>query len=207
MAQKLFISWDEYNSIVEKLAIQIHGKYKPDLLIGIMRGAAPIIDVLSRVFKIKCAYLAVESYSGKGIEDKQGELIFSREMSSTVQNMGGNLLLCDDLSDTGVTLNRSIDWLRKYPPLKGKIKSIKTAVLWKKAKSTFNPDFCAVILKDNPWIVQPFEKYEEIRVEELKKNIKKRGQNIIQAPFNFEKFKLRNLLHLEQQPTKLLDEF
>ena len=174
MGQKLFISWDEYNSIVEKLAIQIHGKYKPDLLIGIMRGAAPIIDVLSRVFKIKCAYLAVESYSGKGIEDEQGELTFSREMSSTVQNMGGNLLLCDDLSDTGVTLNRSIDWLRKYPPLKGKIKSIKTAVLWKKAKSTFNPDFCAVTLKDNPWIVQPFEKYEEIRIEELKKNIKKR---------------------------------
>ena len=175
MAEKLFISWDEYNSIVEKLAIQIHEKYKPDLLIGIMRGAAPIIDVLSRVFKIKCAYLAVESYSGKGIEDEQGELTFSREMSSTVQNMGGNLLLCDDLSDTGVTLNRSIDWLRKYPPLKGKIKSIKTAVLWKKAKSTFNPDFCAVTLKDNPWIVQPFEKYEEIRIEELKKNIKKRG--------------------------------
>ena len=175
MAEKLFISWDEYNSIVEKLAIQIHEKYKPDLLIGIMRGAAPIIDVLSRVFKIKCAYLAVESYSGKGIEDEQGELTFSREMSSTVQNMGGNLLLCDDLSDTGVTLNRSIDWLRKYPPLKGKIKSIKTAVLWKKAKSTFNPDFCAVTLKDNPWIVQPFEKYEEIRIEELKNNIKKRG--------------------------------
>ena len=185
MAQKLFISWDEYNSIVEKLAIQIQEKYKPDLLIGIMRGAAPIIDVLSRVFKIKCAYLAVESYSGKGIEDKQGELTFSREMSSTVQNMGGNLLLCDDLSDTGITLNRSIDWLRKYPPLKGKIKSIKTAVLWKKAKSTFDPDFCAVTLKDNPWIVQPFEKYEEIRIEELKSNIKKRDQNNILAPFSF----------------------
>ena len=49
------------------------------LRIGIMRGAAPIIDVLSRVFKLKCAYLAVESYSGKGIEDQQGELIFSRD--------------------------------------------------------------------------------------------------------------------------------
>ena len=96
-------------------------------------------------------------------------------MSSTVQNMGGNLLLCDDLSDTGVTLNRSIDWLKKYPPLKGKIKSIKTAVLWKKAKSTFDPDFCAVTLKDNPWIVQPFEKYEEIRIEELQNKIKKKG--------------------------------
>jgi hypothetical protein len=41
-----------------------------------MRGGAPIIDVLSRIFKLKCAYLAVESYSGKGIEDQQGKLIF-----------------------------------------------------------------------------------------------------------------------------------
>ena len=129
MAEKLFITWDEYNATVEKLAIQIdESGYKPDIIIGIMRGGAPIIDVLSRVFKLKCAYLAVESYSGKGIEDKQGKLTFSREMSSTVQNMGGNLLLCDDLSDTGVTLNRSIDWLKNYPPIKGKIKSIKTAI-------------------------------------------------------------------------------
>ena len=173
MAEKLFINWDEYNTTVEKLAVQIHENFKPDLLIGIMRGGAPIIDVLSRVFKLQCAYLAVESYSGKGIEDQQGELIFSREMSSTVQNLGGNLLLCDDLSDTGVTLNRSIEWLKKYPPLKGKIKSIKTAVLWKKAKSTFNPDFCAITLKNNPWIVQPFERYEEIRIEELNKKYKK----------------------------------
>ena len=176
MAKKLIIDWKEYNTIVEKLAIQIHNSgFKPDLLIGIMRGGAPIIDVLSRVFKLKCAYLAVESYSGEAIEDKQGELIFSRELSSTVQNMKGNILLCDDLSDTGVTLNRSIDWLNKYEPLNGKIKSIKTAVLWKKADSTFTPDFCAVTLKDNPWIVQPFEKYEEIRIEELKNNIKKGG--------------------------------
>ena len=150
MAEKLFITWDEYNATVEKLAVQIHENFKPDLLIGIMRGGAPIIDVLSRVFKLKCAYLAVESYSGKGIEDQQGELVFSREMSSTVQNLGGNLLLCDDLSDTGVTLNKSIDWLKKYPPLKGKIKSIKTAVLWKKAKSTFNPIFVRLNLKTIP---------------------------------------------------------
>ena len=132
MAEKLFISWDEYNSTVEKLAIQIdESGYKPDILIGVMRGGAIIIDVLSRVFKLKCAYLAVESYSGKGIENQQGELIFSREMSSTVQDMKGNILLCDDLSDTGVTLNKSIDLLKKYPPFKGNIKDIKTAVLWK----------------------------------------------------------------------------
>ena len=168
MADKLIIDWKEYNRIVEKLAIQIHNsKFRPDILIGIMRGGAPIIDVLSRVFKLKCAYLAVESYSGEGTEDQQGELVFSRDMSSTVQEMRGNLLLCDDLSDTGVTLNKSIEWLKNYHPLKGKIKDIKTAVLWKKKDSTFNPDFCAQKLDSNPWIVQPFERYEEIRIDDL----------------------------------------
>ena len=94
MADKLIIDWKEYNLIVEKLAIQIYKSgFKPNLLIGIMRGGAPIIDVLSRVFKLKCAYLAVESYSGEGTEDQQGDLVFSREMSSTVQNMKGNILI------------------------------------------------------------------------------------------------------------------
>ena len=49
------------------------------------------------------------------------------------------------------------------------IKDIKTAVLWKKKDSTFEPDFCAQKLNNNPWIVQPFERYEEVRVEDLVK--------------------------------------
>ena len=168
MSEKLIVDWKEYNKTVEKLAIQIHESgYKPSLLVGIMRGGAPMIDVLSRVFKLKCAYLAVESYSGKGVEDEQGDIVFSREMSSIAQNMGGKILLCDDLSDTGITLNKSVDWLRKYEPIKGKIEDIKTATLWKKQKSTFDPDYCAVKLTDNPLIVQPFEHYEEIRIEDI----------------------------------------
>ena len=86
MNEKLIINWDDYNRTVEKLAIQIdESGYKPTILIGIMRGAAPMIDVLSRIFKLKCAYLAVESYSGKGVEDEQGDIVFSREMSRYLQ--------------------------------------------------------------------------------------------------------------------------
>ena len=170
MPEKLIVSWDEYNQTVEKLAIQIHESgYEPSILVGIMRGAAPMIDVLSRIFKLKCAYLAVESYSGKGVEDEQGDIVFSREMSSIAPNMGGKILLCDDLSDTGITFNKSIDWLRKYKPIKDKIEDIKTATLFKKKKSTFEPDFCANRLSGDPWIVQPFEIYEELRIEEIKK--------------------------------------
>ena len=174
MSEKLIVSWEQYHQTVEKLAIQIEeSEYKPNILVGIMRGAAPMIDVLSRIFKLKCAYLAVESYSGKGIEDEQGDIVFSREMSSIAPNMGGRILLCDDLSDTGITFNKSIDWLKKYEPIKNKIEDIKTATLWKKKKSTFEPDYCAVKLLDNPWIVQPFEIYEEVRIEDLIKKHRK----------------------------------
>ena len=75
-----------------------------------MRGAAPIIDILSRILKLPTAYIVIQSYSGKGIEDKQGKLMFAREISSLVVSKDFNkVLLVDDLSDTGLTLNKSIE--------------------------------------------------------------------------------------------------
>ncbi len=59
MAEKLIISFDEYTQIVEKLAIQIHEKYKPTVLVGIMRGAAPIMifyqefEITNRIYVSK----------------------------------------------------------------------------------------------------------------------------------------------------------
>ena len=172
MAEKLIISFDEYNKIVEKLAITIHQNYKPTVLIGIMRGAAPIIDILSRILKLPIAYIVIQSYSGKGMEDKQGELMFAREISSLANEKDFNkVLLIDDLSDTGLTLNKSIEWLKNYGPTKNFIKDVKTACLWKKKSSTFEPDFCPVRLDTDPWIVQPTEHYEELSIEEIiKKN-------------------------------------
>ena len=103
-----------------------------------MRGGAPIIDVLSRIFKIKCAYMAVESYSGEEIEDQQGDIVFSRELSSTAHSLGGNILLCDDLSDTGLTLNKSIEWLKQYRPIRDNIKEIRTAIYGKNLNQLLN---------------------------------------------------------------------
>ena len=168
MADKLIITFEEYTKIVEKLAIQIHNHYKPTVLVGIMRGAAPIIDILSRILKLPIAYIVIQSYSGKGIEDKQGQLMFAREISSLAKNQDFNkVLLIDDLSDTGLTLNKSIEWLKNYAPTKNYIKEVKTACLWKKKSSKFEPDFCSIKLDSDPWIVQPTEHYEELSIEEI----------------------------------------
>ncbi len=173
MADKLIINFQEYTKIVEKLAIQIHKSYKPTVLVGIMRGAAPIIDILSRILKLPIAYIVIQSYSGKGLEDKQGELMFAREISSLAKEKDfTKVLLIDDLSDTGLTLNKSIEWLKNYGPTKKFIKEVKTACLWKKKSSSFEPDFCPVRLDSDPWIVQPTEHYEELSIDEI---IKKQG--------------------------------
>jgi hypoxanthine phosphoribosyltransferase len=173
MADKLIISFEEYTKIVEKLAIQIHQRYNPTVLVGIMRGAAPIIDILSRILKLPIAYIVIQSYSGKGVEDQQGQLMFAREISSLAKDEDFNkVLLIDDLSDTGLTLNKSIEWLKNYGQTKSYIKEVKTACLWKKKSSKFEPDFCSVRLDSDPWIVQPTEHYEEISIEELTKKNK-----------------------------------
>ena len=46
MNEKLIIKFNEYLDTVEKLALVINENYKPTVLVGIMRGAAPIIDIL-----------------------------------------------------------------------------------------------------------------------------------------------------------------
>jgi hypoxanthine phosphoribosyltransferase len=176
MAEKLIISFDDYNKIVEKLAIEINKKFKPTVLVGIMRGAAPILDILSRLLKLPIAYIVIQSYSGDGMEDQQGELIFAREISSLAKEKDyKKVLLIDDLSDTGLTLNKSIEWLKNYEPIKNHINEIKTACLWKKKSSTFEPDFCPVKLDSDPWIVQPTEHYEELTIEDIIKRNNHQG--------------------------------
>ncbi len=168
MAEKLIINFDEYTKIVEKLAIQIYQNYKPTVLVGIMRGAAPIIDILSRILKLPIAYIVIQSYSGKGMEDQQGQLVFAREISSLAKSEDfKKVLLIDDLSDTGLTLNKSIEWLKNYGPTKNFIQDVKTACLWKKKSSSFEPDFCPIRLESDPWIVQPTEHYEELSIEKI----------------------------------------
>ena len=169
----MIVEWEEYKKIVEKLAIEVHKNYRPTVLIGIMRGAAPIIDILSRILKLPIAYIVIQSYSGKGLEDHQGQLMFAREISSLANNKDfKRVLLIDDLSDTGLTLNKSIEWLRNYGPTKDFIEEVKTACLWKKKSSKFEPDFCPIRLDSDPWIVQPTEHYEELSIDEIVKENK-----------------------------------
>ena len=174
--EKLYVGWDDHTKVIESLCLEVDKSgYKPTVLIGIMRGAGLAIDLMSRIFKLKTAYITVSSYHGEKVEDQQGDITFARHISTIAKKNDFNrCLLVDDLSDTGLTMNKTIHWLKAYDPIKDYIKQIKTACLWKKKKSTFEPDFCPVRLNSDPWILQCFESpWEELTIEDIKKKYNK----------------------------------
>tara|TARA_B100001175_G_C19207098_1_gene494144 strand:- start:106 stop:645 length:540 start_codon:yes stop_codon:yes gene_type:complete len=179
MTKKLIIDWNEYNGSIDKLAVQIsESGFKPSFIICIARGGLRVGDILSRIFRVKCGYLGVESYSSAGegkVSDVQNELTFARDLSTTSKIYGENILVTDDLIDTGVTLEKTLDWLKKYKDFVNKKITFKSAVLYKKEKSKFKSDYIVHSLRDNPWIVFPYELRELISIDQLKKEIKKKG--------------------------------
>jgi hypoxanthine phosphoribosyltransferase len=86
-------------------------------------------------------------------------------MTMTAPKLGERVLLVDDMVDSGHTLEVVH---RTLPQRFAHITVCKTAVVWWKACSVFKPDYYVEYLPDNPWIHQPFEKYDTLRPPELK---------------------------------------
>ena len=166
----LWVSWDEYHRAIETLALQVHESgWKFDQVLCLARGGLRPGDVFSRIFNVPLAILSVSSYR-EDAGTVQGDLDIAKHITLTRGGLAGNVLLVDDLVDSGVTLARIQDHLRSHFPA---VAELKTAVIWYKACSTVRPDFYLEYLNSNPWIHQPFEAYDSLRPHQLAKRLKK----------------------------------
>jgi uncharacterized protein len=161
----LYVSWSDYHQKIEQLAIQIYeSSWEFNQIICLARGGLRVGDILSRIYQQPLAILATSSYSGTG-KQQRSNLIFSRNLTMTTEKLGSRILLVDDLVDSGITLEQTIPWLKQNND--SPIEEIRTAVLWYKACSVLKPDYYVDYLTDNPWIHQPFEHYEQMKIAEL----------------------------------------
>ena len=166
----LYVSWDQYNASVERLALNVYESgYAFNQIICIARGGLRVGDVLSRIFDMPLAILSTHSYAAEG-GTVRGELVIAEHMTMTSPRLGECVLLVDDMVDSGVTLATVHKALPQRWPV---IRSCRTAVLWWKACSTFRPDFYVDYLADNPWIHQPFEVYDTLRPDGLQARLDK----------------------------------
>ncbi len=161
----LYVSWSDYHHKIETLAVKIYqSNWQFNQIVCLAKGGLRVGDLICRLYGQPLAILFTASYGGKD-NRQRGKIRFSRHLSSIEANLGDKVLLVDDLVDSGVSLIESIKWLRdRYS---ADISEIRTAVIWYKDTSVITPDYYVDYLPDNPWIHQPFEKYERLTIEEL----------------------------------------
>jgi len=160
----LYVSYDEYHNLVEKLAIKVYQSgWQFDTILCLARGGLRPGDVLSRIFDKPLAIMSTSSYRAEA-GTVRGNLDLARFITTPKGEIAGKVLLVDDLADSGHTLNAVVDLLKtSYPP----ITELRTAVIWTKAVSVFKPDYSVEFLDTNPWIHQPFESYDSLNPERL----------------------------------------
>lgn len=170
----LYVSWPEYHETIEQLGRQVYeSEWQFNQIVCLAKGGLRVGDILARLFDQPLAVLSTASYGGPN-NQVRGSVTFSQDLSKTTANLGSHVLLVDDLVDSGHTLKRSISWLQtKYGFY---IDEIRTAVLWYKDCSVIKPDYYVSYLPDDPWIHQPFEKYEQATPSEFYKNSPKNSK-------------------------------
>lgn len=160
----LYVSYDEYHNLVEKLAIKVYQSgWQFDTILCLARGGMRPGDILSRVFDKPLAIMSTSSYRAD-TGTVQGHLNIASFITTPKGEIAGKVLLVDDLADTGLTLTSVVKQLRtNYPP----ITELRTGVIWTKGVSTFQADYSVETLPTNPWIHQPFEGYDALSPAQL----------------------------------------
>jgi hypoxanthine phosphoribosyltransferase len=159
-----WVSWDDYNALIERLALIVHESgWKFDKIVCLARGGVRIGDVLSRIYDVPLGILATSSYR-EAAGTQQGQLDIAQFITITRGTLDGRVLLVDDMVDTGLTFNRVREHLLSQFPA---ISELRTAVLWWKGHAQAIPDYHVDKLPTNPWIHQPFEDYDSIRPHQL----------------------------------------
>lgn len=160
----LYVSYDEYHNLIEKLAIKIfQSSWEFDTILCLARGGMRPGDILSRIFSKPLAIMSTSSYRAEA-GTIQSNLDIARYITTPKGEIAGRVLLVDDLADSGHTLKVVINQLKNnYKP----ITELRSAVIWTKGLSTFTPDYSVEFLPSNPWIHQPFESYDSLRPQQL----------------------------------------
>lgn len=161
----LYVSWDEYHLLIERLALKVAASgWAFDQILCLARGGMRPGDVLSRVFDRPLAIMSTSSYRAE-VGTLQGRLDLANTITMPKGELAGRVLLVDDLADTGITLRAVVERLRRVPA----IVELRSAVIWVKGVSSYTPDYVVERLPTSPWIHQPFEEYDALRPEGLAK--------------------------------------
>ncbi|WP_230498358.1 hypoxanthine phosphoribosyltransferase [Neobacillus sp. JJ-79] len=144
--EKILFSEEEIQAKIKELALQLTEDYKDKvpLAIGVLKGALPfMIDLLKRMDTyLEMDFMDVSSY-GSGFVSS-GEVKIIKDLDTSVE--GRDILIIEDIIDSGLTLSYLVDLFRYR-----KAKSIKIVTLLDKPtgrKADIQADYVGFICPD-----------------------------------------------------------
>lgn len=156
---KMYIEWHQFHLMIDALADQVkQSDWQPDYIVGLTRGGLIPATILSHKLKVSMETLKVSLRDG-------GEPEHNCWMAEDAFN-GKNILIVDDLNDSGNTINWIMnDWRdacyskdEKWSSIWGS--NIRVAVLFNSidSGSKHKPDYYIHSMSEpKPWIVFPWE--------------------------------------------------
>ena len=143
--ESVLIGENEIAERVRELAADIERDFVDQdlLVVALLTGTVPFLADLIRhiTLPLRLDFMGVSSY---GNNTAPGELVFTKELRLEVQNR--DLLLVDDILDTGKTLRAVLDKLNALQP-----RSLKTCVLLEKKSrraEEITPDYVGFDVPD-----------------------------------------------------------
>ena len=142
---RVLVTKEELASRISELAAEIDREYagKDLLLVGVLNGAIMVMADLSRALTIHCRmdWMAVSSY-GSGSRSS-GIVRILKDLSTDVTGL--DVLLVEDIIDTGLTLSYLVTNLRSRGPA-----SLKVLTVFRKPEAARNPVDIAYVGFDIP---------------------------------------------------------
>jgi len=156
----LVLAWEDVFRGVRELAQKIYlSKYVADVIIGVFRNGWIVGRLLGDLLGVEeIGGIGIKFYRGIG-ETRERPLVIS---GPTINVRDQKVLLVDDVSDSGRTLQTAIDLVRLYGA-----KEIRTATLYIKKRTMLVPDYYND--STDKWIVFPWEYGEIIREISMKR--------------------------------------
>lgn len=155
----LHVTWEEVDRASSDLADKItESGFNPDVIVGILRGGViPARLLVDKLGVEDMGVMEVKLYKGVGSRRDKPYL----RQPLLVDVLGKNVLVVDDISDTGLTLQLALNAVTLYGP-----RSVRTATLFIKPWTKLVPDYYSRVT--DKWVVFPWERVETER--ELRSN-------------------------------------
>ena len=143
---KTLLTKEELHDGVARMADKIASCYEDRQLtiVGVLTGSVVLLADLIRVLDLPMRVGVLQASSYRGATTTRGELVINSELMLDIS--GRDVLLVDDIFDTGHTLEKVVAKLHDFGPA-----SVRSAVLLRKEgrqESSYEPDFTAFNIPD-----------------------------------------------------------